>query len=218
MSNDDVFSGLVGQAEVVEVLRAAAAGGPSTMTHSWLFTGPPGSGRSVAARAFAAALQCSDGGCGRCHECHTALTGAHADVEIVSPSDRAREIRDKVDDYLRAGTRLVWVVYPSTRSVAVYRADAETKGKPLQTTSKLGEPAALPGEGPFDVFVKPKGGIEVRVAHKLTVDPGRIGQWPQQVEDRAGREFDAGRTHILHGRVMGGRDGSMPVPLSAMYP
>ena len=37
------------------------------MTHAWLFTGPPGSGRSVAARAFAAALLCpSGGGCGEC--------------------------------------------------------------------------------------------------------------------------------------------------------
>ena len=34
------------------------------MTHAWLFTGPPGSGRSNAARAFAAALQCQFGGCG----------------------------------------------------------------------------------------------------------------------------------------------------------
>ena len=38
------------------------------MTHAWLFTGPPGSGRSVAARAFAAALQCAHGGCGDCPE------------------------------------------------------------------------------------------------------------------------------------------------------
>jgi DNA polymerase III subunit delta' len=55
------------------------------MTHAWLFTGPPGSGRSVAARAFAAALQCPSGGCGRCPQCHTALTGTHADVRFVVP-------------------------------------------------------------------------------------------------------------------------------------
>jgi len=41
------------------------------MTHAWIFTGPPGSGRSVAARAFAAALECERGGvgCGECHWC-----------------------------------------------------------------------------------------------------------------------------------------------------
>ena len=55
------------------------------MTHAWLFTGPPGSGRSVAARAFAAALQCPDGGDGTCHACRTVLAGTHADVHVVVP-------------------------------------------------------------------------------------------------------------------------------------
>ena len=43
-------------------------------------------------------------------------------VEVVSPSDTAREVREKVEDWLRAGTRLVWVINPATRSAAVYRA------------------------------------------------------------------------------------------------
>ena len=51
-----VWSTLVGQQHAVEVLARAAQG--HGMTHAWLFTGPPGSGRSTAARAFAAALQC----------------------------------------------------------------------------------------------------------------------------------------------------------------
>ena len=80
----DVFRALVGQDEAVATLRAAAAAaagrvagepaGPA-MTHAWLFTGPAGSGRSVAARAFAAALQCADQGCGTCPACHTTLAG-----------------------------------------------------------------------------------------------------------------------------------------------
>jgi DNA polymerase-3 subunit delta' len=86
-----VWSDLVGQDRTVEVLvravEAAAArlrGDPGDgMTHAWLFTGPPGSGRSTAARAFAAALQCPDGGCGACDACRTALGGTHADVEVV---------------------------------------------------------------------------------------------------------------------------------------
>ncbi|MDG4790466.1 DNA polymerase III subunit delta' [Micromonospora sp. WMMD1102] len=58
----------------------------SAMTHAWIFTGPPGSGRSVAARAFAAALQCHRGtGCGECAGCHTTLAGTHADVRFVVP-------------------------------------------------------------------------------------------------------------------------------------
>jgi len=80
-----VFDALVGQDDVVEILRSAVASDGAGMTHAWLFTGPPGSGRSVAARAFAAALQCPRGGCGECHECHTAMTGAHPDVNLVVP-------------------------------------------------------------------------------------------------------------------------------------
>src|SRR3954454_15525075 len=55
------------------------------MTHAWLLTGPPGSGRSTAARAFAAALQCERGtGCGQCHEGRTALGGSHPDVALIA--------------------------------------------------------------------------------------------------------------------------------------
>jgi DNA polymerase-3 subunit delta' len=54
------------------------------MTHAWLLTGPPGSGRSNAARAFAAALQCEEHGCGECDACRTVLAGTHADVQAVS--------------------------------------------------------------------------------------------------------------------------------------
>jgi DNA polymerase III subunit delta' len=58
------------------------------MTHAWLFTGPPGSGRSVAALCFAAALQCtSDGppGCGECRACTTTMAGTHGDVRRIIP-------------------------------------------------------------------------------------------------------------------------------------
>jgi len=87
-----VFDRLVGQPHVVRVLEQAVAGaadslggGPGHgMTHAWLFTGPPGSGRSIAARAFAAALQCPSGGCGTCHDCVTGLKGTHADVTVAS--------------------------------------------------------------------------------------------------------------------------------------
>jgi DNA polymerase-3 subunit delta' len=78
-----VWDDVVGQQDAVAVLRRAVEQGP--MTHAWLLTGPPGSGRSTAARAFAAALQCEHGtGCGQCHECRTALGGSHPDVTLVA--------------------------------------------------------------------------------------------------------------------------------------
>jgi len=95
-----VFDELVGQDRVRAVLASAAAR-PESMTHSWLFTGPPGSGRSIAARAFAAALQCQDRqnpGCGVCPACHTTMVGSHPDVTVVATSEtfirveRAREL------------------------------------------------------------------------------------------------------------------------------
>lgn len=86
MGQDDfvsVWDELVGQQSAVETLCRAVAGEGHAMTHAWLVTGPPGSGRSNAARAFAAALQCHDGGCGECRDCRSALSGAHPDVTLV---------------------------------------------------------------------------------------------------------------------------------------
>ena len=78
-----VWDEVVGQSAAVAVLQAAVRD-PSAMTHAWLITGPPGSGRSNAARAFAAALQCEQGGCGHCQACTTSLAGTHADVMVVA--------------------------------------------------------------------------------------------------------------------------------------
>ncbi|MFD1660124.1 DNA polymerase III subunit delta' [Streptomyces caeni] len=117
-----VWDDLVGQERVSEQLgaaardadalvTAAAADAPppetSKMTHAWLFTGPPGAGRTQAARAFAAALQCvspdralgGSPGCGFCDGCHTALVGTHADVTTVAAVGTqilAEDMRDTV--------------------------------------------------------------------------------------------------------------------------
>ncbi len=92
-----VWDNLVGQRAVVEALSRAAGG--RGMSHSWLFTGPPGSGRSNAAIAFAAALQCEQAGCGECHACRTAMGGSHADVSVIRTqklSIGVDEVRDLV--------------------------------------------------------------------------------------------------------------------------
>src|SRR6201992_1311562 len=89
-----VFARLVGkeslEADLVPAAEAARGDSPhsSAMTHAWLITGPPGSGRSVAALCFAAALQCtSEGvpGCGECRSCTTTMAGTHGDVRRVIP-------------------------------------------------------------------------------------------------------------------------------------
>jgi DNA polymerase-3 subunit delta' len=96
-----VFGDLAGQDEVVAELRQAADAAAAVlrgeratgMTHAWLFTGPPGSGRSVAARAFAAALLCPYGGCGRCPSCHQVRAGTHADLLLVRPDGLSYGVR-----------------------------------------------------------------------------------------------------------------------------
>ncbi|HEV7205187.1 MAG TPA: DNA polymerase III subunit delta' [Jatrophihabitans sp.] len=93
-----VWDALIGQQESIATLRDAAAaaaeiaaggdGGSGRMTHAWLFIGPAGSGRSVAARAFAAALQCErqgELGCGECAQCRTVNARTHPDVHSVVP-------------------------------------------------------------------------------------------------------------------------------------
>ena len=118
-----VWDVLIGQEEAVATLRAAAEAGQDivsgriastgALTHAWLFAGPPGSGRSVAARALAAALQCEvptmdgvDGpGCGVCSGCHTTLAGTHPDVKVVSPEGLSISVEETRDIVASAARR-----------------------------------------------------------------------------------------------------------------
>ncbi|TBT88542.1 DNA polymerase III subunit delta' [Propioniciclava sinopodophylli] len=127
-----VWAELVGQERAVEVLRRAVTGERHAMTHAWLVTGPPGSGRSNAAKAFAAALQCERGGCGACTACRTALSGAHPDVTLVRTEQLSigvDEVRDLVRRAAMAptlGGRQVLVVEDADR-VTERGADALLK-------------------------------------------------------------------------------------------
>jgi DNA polymerase III subunit delta' len=93
-----VWDGLVGQRAVIERLQRAVAG---DMSHAWLFTGPPGSGRSNAAIAFAAGLQCEQGGCGVCHSCHEIAVGSHPDVRVTRTEKLSIGV-DEVRDLVRS--------------------------------------------------------------------------------------------------------------------
>ena len=91
-----VWDDLVGQQSVLETLRRAATG--DGMTHAWLFTGPPGSGRSNVARAFAAALQCETRtGCGECEHCRLGLSGSHPDIKWVRSETSVLYVGDMRD-------------------------------------------------------------------------------------------------------------------------
>jgi DNA polymerase III subunit delta' len=133
---EGVWAQVIGQPAVVAELQAAVTN-PAAMTHAWLFTGPPGSGRSVAARAFAAALQCPDGGDGTCHECKTVLAGTHADVQSVVPeglSIGVDEVRQIVRIAGRAPSRGRWQV------VLVEDADRMTEQASNTVLKMLEEP------------------------------------------------------------------------------
>jgi len=80
----EVFDELLGQPEAIELLIKAVSEKQSGLHHAWLFTGPAGSGRSLMARAFAAAIQCSSGGCGKCQQCTLAMNNAHPDINLLA--------------------------------------------------------------------------------------------------------------------------------------
>ena len=166
------WTGVVGQDPVVAMLAAAArsaagfgaagsGGSMGSMTHAWLFTGPPGSGRSVAARAFAAALQCTDPvagpGCGACQGCRTTLAGTHADVREVVPeglSISVAEMRSLVTGASRRPSAGRWQV------LLIEDADRLTEGAANALLKAVEEPPprtvfllCAPSDHPDDIAV-----------------------------------------------------------------
>ena len=128
-----VWATLVGQQRAVETLQRAVAG--QGMTHAWLFTGPPGSGRSNAAIAFAAALQCERGtGCGECHACRTALAGSHPDVSVTRSETSVHYIDNMRDLVRRAGLH---PVEKKHQIMIIEDADRLTRGEDTRTSNSL---------------------------------------------------------------------------------
>ena len=95
-----VWDSLVGQQPVIDMLSRIAQGDPSQITQSWLICGPPGSGRSNMARAFAAALESPDHGMSAepTRVTQQVLAGTHPDVTVLTTNkvtigiDQVREI------------------------------------------------------------------------------------------------------------------------------
>jgi DNA polymerase-3 subunit delta' len=139
-----LFSSLVGQSRAVSVIEGAleaARVGAATqeMTHAWLFTGPPGSGRSNLARAFAAALVCKSSGCGSCRDCQTALAGTHPDVEIL----RVDGVSIKIDEIRDLLSRSAWGASVSPwRVVVIEDSDRMTEAAASALLKSIEEPGA----------------------------------------------------------------------------
>ena len=148
-----VFGELIGQEIVVEQLQRAVAASAATsasargtgvpgaaagMTHAWLFTGPPGSGRSLAARAFAAALLCDRQGCGECASCRQVAAGAHADLLLVRPDGLSYGVRQTRDLVLKAAAA---PVYGRWRIVLFEDADRCTEQAANALLKAIEEPA-----------------------------------------------------------------------------
>jgi DNA polymerase-3 subunit delta' len=139
-----VFNDLVGQGHIIDILKGAVAASRTgsdsqEMTHAWVFTGPPGSGRSSAAVAFAQALICSIEGCGTCNECQSAATGGHPDVEVI----RTEGLSIKVEEIRELLTRVAWA--PSMggwRVVVMEDADRLTESAANALLKAIEEPGA----------------------------------------------------------------------------
>ena len=183
----EVFARLLGQGAVEAELVAAASaaraarGDPArtpvpggAMTHAWLFTGPPGSGRSVAALSFAAALQCTSTGvpgCGCCRACTTTMAGTHADVRRVVPeglSIGVDEMRAVVSTASRRPATGHWQI------VIVEDADRLTEGAANALLKVVEEPPRLtvfllcaPSVDPADVALT----LRSRCRHVPLVTP-----------------------------------------------
>jgi DNA polymerase-3 subunit delta' len=137
-----VYDNLVGQEHITTILKGAVAASrigatSQEMTHAWLFTGPPGSGRSSAAVAFAQALICPNQGCATCNECRSASAGSHPDVEII----RTEGLSIKVEEIRELLTRVAWA--PSMggwRVVVMEDADRLTESAANALLKAIEEP------------------------------------------------------------------------------
>lgn len=143
MNTVSVFDNLIDQEHVISILREAVSAASDSanqsqeMTHAWLFTGPPGSGRSNAALAFAAALVCKTGGCKECTDCKTVMTGSHADVELIKTEGLSIKI-DEVRDLI---TRASWnPAVGNYRVVVIEDADRLTESAANALLKAIEEP------------------------------------------------------------------------------
>jgi DNA polymerase-3 subunit delta' len=137
-----VFEVLVGQEHIIKILKGAVVASRTgkqsqEMTHAWVFTGPPGSGRSSAAIAFAQALICGNNGCGACSDCNSAQSRGHPDVEII----RTEGLSIKVEEVRELLARVAWApALGGWRVVVLEDADRLTESAANALLKAIEEP------------------------------------------------------------------------------
>lgn len=140
------------QEAILQAARAARGlpgADPRAMSHSWLFTGPPGSGRSNAALAFAAALMCTNVdtngreaelGCGQCDGCRSVLeTQSHPDLKFWTPQGltiKVEEVRGVIKEAIALPT------HAKFRVIIFDNADRLTAGASNALLKTVEEPSA----------------------------------------------------------------------------
>ena len=105
LTSPRVFRDVVSQPEAIDTLLSAIGDGYKVIHHAWLFTGPPGSGRSQLALAFASALLCEDGGCGSCNSCQMIQNKSHPDVQLLN-TERVLISVDEVTEFIEKSIQM----------------------------------------------------------------------------------------------------------------
>ncbi|MSS83202.1 DNA polymerase III subunit delta' [Actinomycetaceae bacterium WB03_NA08] len=201
-----VWDVLVGQEEATQVLRSAASHGGES--HAWLITGPPGSGRSVAARCFAAALQCTgpEPGCGECEGCRTTMSGTNLDVTIVATdkviidTEQVKDIRTQAYASPIMGGYRVIIIEDADR------INDQTGNRLLKAIEEPPEKTiwVLCAPTPQDMLVTIRS--RCRVLNLVTPDAGAVAQLLQATEgvpyDKALVAAQISQSHIGLARAM----------------
>lgn len=177
-----VWDDLIGQRPVCDMLSAIATGDPSKLAQSWLICGPPGSGRSNLARAFAAALESPDHGLGSepTRVTSQVLAGTHPDVSILA-TDKVTIGIDEVRELITVSEQM-----PSTapwRIIIIEDVDRMLE----RTTNVLLKEIEEPSEhciwllcAPSAQDVLPTIRSRTRIVNLAVPQPAAVAKWLEQ--------------------------------------
>ncbi len=206
-----VWDSIVGQQRVVEQLKAIASGDPKAIAQSWLICGPPGSGRSNVARAFAAALESPDHGLGGepTKAVQQVLAGTHPDVTVLATNkvtigiDEVRDIIttseqmpstapwriiiiEDVDRMLERTTNVLLkeIEEPSEHTIWLLCAPSAQDVLPTIRSRTRIVNLAVPSTQAVAAFLEQNGGFEPKIAVRAArLAEGHIGIAPLYAEN-----------------------------------